>query len=667
MAGILQRAMGRIGLGGSVRQRTMGRVGRSGSVRIAVAMAFLLSAIAGQAQTRVRTLRVGGSESSWRLGGGGTDPLLVGGTLFSSKLDTTNTPEDAVDFRHRLGWISPLAFDAEVNVASRVLEGGGSITAPNAVEEKKVVRAQLAETVNGNHDIAFERKPTQVVPLNPQGIWVILDFGTPIGVNRVRFYPRNTVVETPRAPFHNDFLRAYELFINPTQTSAQRSPDILVARDTANEGPVVDIEVPQQYTRLVKLKSLTQVPWEIDEIEVYASGFLQRATYVSDLIDLGDRATLGPIRWREIAIGRDIRSSASVRVRTGTDDTPLIFEERVLDSVGVWLGETEIVDQDTWVGLSRRQRGVIVDDEDNWSPWKAAETGRLITAPGQRRYLQFQIDIEGGLFDTRQVNWVEFDYLRPPLGDTLRAEVFPRRVDAEKRATFRYAILLRSDGPIRGYDRLEIDANAVVEDIRGMTVDGDPVPFDIDYVRRDGFAITFEPITRDSTVLEFTFDIPVFRFGTTFSARAYHTPSGTVPQRLEPGDASDFGPGDFAELSDLTVVIPREQVGKLIGEIVVDSKIMTPNGDLENDEFEVFFNLLQLTKPTPVTMEIYDLSGRRLHTVFDEKKIIGPSTHTWDAVLSNGSLVPPGHYLWLLRVRADAFEERHVGVLGVAY
>ena len=55
-------------------------------------------------------------------------------------------------------------------------------------------------------------------------------------------------------------------------------------------------------------------------------------------------------------------------MRTGTDDTPLIFEERVLDSVGVWLGETEIVDQDTWVGLSRRQRGVIVDDEDIVAP-----------------------------------------------------------------------------------------------------------------------------------------------------------------------------------------------------------------------------------------------------------------------------------------------------------
>ncbi len=619
------------------------------------------------AEAQVQTLRVGGTEASWRTGGGGTDPLQLNGTLFSPKLDTTNTPEDAVDFLFRRGWISPVAFDQEVNVAHRVLAEAGSITSPNSVEEKKVVRAQLAEIVNGNHDVAFERKPTIVVPLNPQGIWVILDFATPIGVNRVRFYPRNTVVETPRTPFHNDFLRGYELFVNPALTSSQRSPDILVARNSANENPIVDIDIPQQYTRLIKLKSLTQVPWEIDEIEVYASGFLQRATYLSDLIDLGDRATLGPIRWREVAIGREIRSAATVRVRTGTDDTPLIFEARILDSVGVWSGDTQIIDEPAWVDLNRRQRGLIYDDADNWSPWKAAEDGELITAPGQRRYLQFQIDIEGALFDTRQMNWVEFDYLQPPLGDTLRAEVFPRRVSAEERVTFRYAVLLRADGAVRGYDRLEIDANAIVEDIREMTVNGAAVPFDIDYVRRDGFAVSFAPVTRDSTVLEFTFDIPVFRFGTTFSARAYDTASGNVPQRLEPGDAADFGAGDFAELSDLSVVIPREQVGQLLGEIVLTSKIITPNGDDENDELEVFFNLLQLTKPTPVSMEIYDLSGRLLHTIFDEEKIIGPAAHTWDGRGDDGRLLPPGHYLWLLRVRADAFEERHTGVLGVAY
>ena len=634
---------------------------------LAVVLAGLVLLSASVHAQPMSTLRIGGTTASWQRGGDGVDPLLVAGTLYSPLLDTTNTPGDAIDFAHRPGWISPLYFEEKTNVSWRVLEGDGSIRAPNAVEEKKVVNAQLPEIVNGNHAVAFTRKPTKVVPLNPFGIWIILDFANPIGVHRVRFYPRNTVVESAQTPFHNDFLRGYELWINETQTSRQRAPDMLVARETSNEEAVVDLAVPVQYTRLVKLKSLSDAAWEIDEIEVYAQGYLQTATYLTDLLDLGDRATLGAARWREEVIGKDIRSSTSVRVRTGVDDTPLIYHRKILDSLGVWLGEVEEVEGQVYAGLDRRQRGVIEPDDEHWSPWKSLRSGELITAPGQRRYLQYQIDVEGQLFDTRQVNWLSFDYLQPPLADTLRAEVYPRRVRAEERATFRYGILLRAAGAIRGFDRLEVDANARIEDIRGLTVNGETVSYEIDYVRADGFALNLPLVKADSTVVEFTFDVPVFRFGTTFSGRAYHRASGRVPQRLEPGNAMDFGPGDHDQLSGLSVAIPREQVGQLVGEIAVLPPVFTPNGDLVNDQVEVFFNLLQLTKPTPVRLEIHDLSGRFLHCVFDEELTIGPSLHRWDGRLTSGALVPAGHYVWVLTVRADAFEERHVGVLGVVY
>jgi hypothetical protein len=167
-------------------------------ILLLLALAACMGVDSIHAQSQVRTLRVGGSASSWRLGGNGTDPVLLGGSIFSPVLDTTNTPDNAVAFDFRPGWISPFSFEAQINIANRVLEEGGSITSPNSVEEKKVVRAQLKETVNGNHDIAFERKPTQILPLSPQGIWVILDFGTPIGVHRVRFYPRNTPRSLPQ-------------------------------------------------------------------------------------------------------------------------------------------------------------------------------------------------------------------------------------------------------------------------------------------------------------------------------------------------------------------------------------------------------------------------------------------------------------------------------------
>jgi hypothetical protein len=140
-----------------------------------------------------------------------------------------------------------------------------------------------------------------------------------------------------------------------------------------------------------------------------------------------------------------------------------------------------------------------------------------------------------------------------------------------------------------------------------------------------------------------------------------------VPQRLEPGQAADFGVDDPDEVSGLTVVIPKSQVGKLVGDIVFFSPVFTPNGDGVNDELRVFFNLLQLIEPAPVSLELFDLAGRRLHTLFEEKRGIGPAIYTWNGRLADGALVSPGNYVWVLRVRADAFEERHSGVIAVAY
>lgn len=625
---------------------------------------LLLAPLAG-AQP-IRSFQLGGTEAGWRQGGGGIDPLVLGGTLFAPELDTTNAPGKAVDFSSRPGWISPLRFDPEINVASRVLEEEGSVQAPNAVEEKKVVREQLRGIVNGDHRVAFERKPTKALPVNPLGIWVILDFARPIGVHRLRFYPRNSAVPAPGTPYQNDFLRGFEVWINDTLTTSQRSPDVLVLRRPNNEEPVVDLDVPPQYVRLVKLKSLTEVPWEIDELEVYATGYLPQATYLSDLLDLRDRAALGRVRWQEEVVGEAIRSALSVWVRTGADDSPLVFHRKVLDSLGVWLGKTEVVEGEEYAALDRREKGLVKEDAEHWSPWKAMENGQLVTAPGPRRYAQFRLDFRGQLSDTRQVRSLSFEYLQPPLADTLRAEVFPRLVQAEQRASFRYAVLLRRVGRARGYDRLEVDANAQVEEIRDLKLNGEPVPFQVEYARPDGFALRLPLVQQDSAVVEFSFDVPVFRFGTTFSGRAYNQRAGDLPQQLEPGNVGVLGLGDFAELSGLSVAIPREQVGKLIGEIATSGRVCTPNGDGINDRFEVFFNLLQLTKPTPVVLEFYDLGGRRVHALGEERSI-GPARYAWDGRLGDGRLVLPGHYLWVLRVEADAFEERHAGVLGVGY
>ena len=626
---------------------------------ILLASAAILSRDGSWAQP-VRTFVLGEGASSWSSGGNGLDPTI----LASGGVDTTNTPGDGIDFEHQPGWITPLLFDEEENVARRVLVTG-SISSPNA---RGFNQRQLEGIVNGSHLTAFERKPTLFDPLVVvRGIRVILDFGTAVGVHRIRFYPRNTVVATPSAPFQDDFLRSYELFLNASRPSTD-SPDVLVVRDTENEEAVVDLSVPAQYVRVLTLKSLANVPFEIDEIEVYGTGYLQQATYLSDLIDLGDRATVGPVRWVEKAVGREDLSQLSVRIRTGIDSTPILYRQIVRGGASTSQApELREITPLHYFALDRVDRAPLTEDTANWSPWFSVESGQLSRAPNPRRYLQLRLDFTGGLFVTRAADRVAFDFLQPPLADTLRAEIFPRLAEAEKPATFRYAVLLKRAGPIRGYDRLEVDTIVEADNIREVKLAGMPTDFSVDFIRPDAFGLSFPLIDADNAVLEFTFDLPIFRFGSTFSGRAYNSDFADVPQVLQPGNALVFGPGDADVKSSLSVEIPKSQIGKLVGEISSGPRVFTPNGDGINDSFDLAFNLLQLTDSVPVRLDLFDLAGRRIHTLFSQQRSIGPLAHQWDGCLANGILIPPGVYVWVLRVRADAFEERHSGTLAIVY
>lgn len=619
---------------------------------------------------RLRTFILGERTSTWRDGGGGIEPLTLPAGFARTHLDTGNVPAGDIEFDHKPGWMTPRFFDGETNIASLVLEEAGSVRAPNSSTTNfTLLRNQLRGMVNGDHDVAYERKPTVFNPVVPAfGIWLQLDFGLPVGVQRIRFYPRNTVVATPKKPFHNDFLRGYEVWVNERLTSrVAGAPDVLVTRVPENVEPVVDVAVNPQYVRLIKLRSLTQAQFEIDEIEVFGTGYMQQGVYYSDLIDLGSRATVGSVRWLTNTVGEPEFSKLAVRVRTGTDDTPILFRKRVIGgSQFETVEEIVEVTPEEYFELIASEKFPLDDDDIHWSQWLAAENGAPFTAPAPRRYIQFRFQFAGRLFETREVDRLFFQYLQPPVADVLRAEVFPRLAEPEKAATFRYAVRLRATGPVVGYDELEVDTIVPVTDIRGVRLNGEPLDFRVVFSRADAFRLAFPKIDTDDALLEFTFDLPVFRFGTTFSGRAFNSRFPTVPQRLEPGQATVFGPDDVDELSGLAVAIPKPRIGRLVGEIALTTRVLTPNGDGVNDELTVQFNLLQLVRSAPVALDIYDLSGRKVHRVALEERGLGPASFTWDG-RSGSSPVPPGNYIWVLRVMSDAFEERHMGVIAVAY
>lgn len=627
---------------------------------------------AAGAQAQLHTYVLGERAEPWSEGGGLVEPVRNTGTTFSARLDTGNVPKDDIEFVARPGWIGPRFFDGQTNIAGLVIDGPGRVRAPNSRNiPSALLKLQLEGIVNGDHDIAYERKPTTFQPEMPAfGIWIILDFGRQVGVNRLRFYPRNTVEATPQTPYEDDFLRGFELWINPEMTnSAEGLPDVLVARRPDNDDTVVEIDIDPRYVRLVKLRSLTETPFEIDELEVIGFGYMSRGTWISDLIDLGGRATVGPVRWRESVVGEEAFSNIQVRVRTGDDDTPLRFERRAAAEGPFdpdFLDVTE-VDAETYWSLDIAERGEVVDDVDHWSAWQTVDNRGLIGGRLPRQFVQFEVGFAGRISDTRQLDWLLFDYLQPPIADTLRAEVFPRRAPVEQRATFRYAVQLRRNGAILGFDELEVDTTVPVENIRDVTVNDVPVSFEVAYLRHDAFRLRLPLIDGDGDILEFAFDMPVFRFGTTFSGRVVNSRFARVPQRLEAGNAIDFGPGDLADLSNLFVAIPEERIGKLVGTIVLSSEVITPNGDGINDDVLVQFNLLQLVDVAPVRFEIFDLASRRVANVDLGERSLGPADFRWDGTGSDGRLLTPGTYVWRLLVAADAFDEEHLGILVIAY
>ena len=375
-----------------------------------------------------------------------------------------NAPGDLVefardDFPHS---ILPLRIAEGDNVAVGTIERGGDIDSPNVFDfsgtfkplDLKMMLKELLSDDPGGELLAFERKNQ-----NSLGILVLLNLGARFGVERIRIYPRNTVVSSPSTPFQNDYLRAYELFTNDgLNLTSEDTPiwDPLIA-ETDNQVAVIDVPLdPPRYVQHLRLRATSPIDFEIDEIEIFGKGFLSRAQYVSDIFDAGQPAVWGALRWVEEVLGDPRFSSAQIRTRTGTDTSPFVYTRRLrgkqdaddipfsLENPGEGMGLAEYrkfpqkAGQTPITDAAGREwmAGAVTDDLINWSPFStpypasaANGPGLPIVSPSPRRYMQFEVVFNSSdLEAARVIKSLNFDLLTPPFADALVGEVFPREV-----------------------------------------------------------------------------------------------------------------------------------------------------------------------------------------------------------------------------------------------
>jgi len=642
-----------------------------------------LSLMLGLPVWAVEIYTIGEAERAWNASGTTPGGVIAFVNSLEDVRDADGTRIFPAQYDSLQNWIMPLRLTPTFNISRDVLARGGGIDVPNLSSSDKDPE-QLEGMLNGDHKIAFDRKFVAGRIVRNNGIIIRIDLGARFGMNRIVFYPRMT----DQFPFADAFLRGYELFLNDGRlqnlfASGQPIFTSPVLREPDNRQDRVDVEIDPQFVRYLELKSISTLGFEIDEIEIYGRGFVPTASYVSNVLDLGEEVVWGKIDWTELITGSAEASRLEVRVRSGQDDTPDIYYRTV--SVE---GRTEFVttDRDGDLltqavyenDLLENERGPIRGDAANWSQWQLIGNGDDLNLPAPRRYFQFSIDFANTDLDaSRAVADLGFQFDRPPV-DRIVAEIAPPLTEVGEQTTFTYVARIDNDTNRPGFERFEVETPARVAaihsveilDAEGASIDrveftdgqvGDQIgEFSIEAVEDDHFTLGIPRMNADGSLLKIVFDTAVFRYGTRFQGRAFADAETLIPLQSEGGDATP-------ELITDELLVRVSVGSRVTGPLDIHPAVFTPNGDGTNDDAEISYTVLHLLEPSPAAVDIYDLSGRVVRQLSSTSVQNGRIPLRWDGRDDAGKLLPPGIYLVQVEIRSDSSTEHRIGSVTLVY
>ena len=568
------------------------------------------------------------------------------------------------------------------------------------------------------------------------GRYFTFDLGVAVPANRVVFGPPQTGLDVYGNPHVENPMKGYQFSAareQPEWYGKERYPygaqwheiyafeDLLIHQDENLES-IVELDFPTQYIRFFRLMNIVDVPYEIAEIQIHGDGFVSKAIYTSKIIDLGDVANLGTIHWDAATLRKnqegtleaapDAKVRVSVETRGGADETPMIYYEYTQTH------RLRVVDQATWERLRPytpgglilpRMQGPVAYDEAHWSHWSLPYTasGTRVEASGLKRYVQFRITIETDSYiETARMDSLWFSYSSPSLAGSVIGEVAllddPDPVDGTPTVVVGEPVVFSYDLSARftssrqvGFDSLVVDVPskarfkalqigdegglipvASEEAMFGPSVYRDLVTGDSIFVKEDAsdqLALYFPKRSfrlGSWTRLRLVFETALLAYGAQFTASVYQSGTEEFSQPVEPGDAN-------AEVATNHLKVIAHEMSRevIIYDAQVLPEIMTPNGDGVNDEAMFSYHLLRIVDPVRVCIQIYDLLGRRIKTVYEGSETQGVYHEEsgpyrgkiWDGSGDDGTKVPPGVYLWRIRVETDAGTSAESGTLSVVY
>ncbi|MBT6145161.1 MAG: hypothetical protein HN712_19375 [Gemmatimonadetes bacterium] len=592
------------------------------------------------------------------------------------------------------GQITGKAFGFQAGVDPRFWHGGYSREEGTIIDGDPETAISLRQLIGEGPVDVFN----QILSLQEE-VWTF-DFVLDVPVNRIVFFPRQSGIDKRGIPNKQGSPQAYRLSIQTevegflleeTESIPKRTLEVVVDETESNTTSKVDVSFELQPARYVRLDlSLAEQFYSMAEFEVYGEGVPTKVSYVSTAIPLDEPVNFGEITYSFRPLRRDKQTDTLIdeeegparlilETRSGTDDTPQAFF--VVDD----FGRDKEVTETQWrrASLPRResltvrypnQRSVVLDDKTNWSSWSSPyrSSGRLNRSPDGRQFLQFRAtfltdDVQSiGRLDSLQfevspllassvvgeISLADTDLLDPT------AEVRPAEFPVGDRRQMHFDVAADFSRDSQGFDavRLTVPFDARFEGLR--MGDGDLVSvvpdsvWPADGVAADGelyISFASNRVSRsNNTPVRIDLEASLYTSSTIFAGEVIDSGSENLPQSVNGGNArDDVGTNSLQ-------VFSSDARSTVLDGVRLMQPVLTPNGDLVNDEIDIEFSVLFVDE-AKVSVKVYDVAGRLIRSLSAANRGRSAQQVSWDGLDDDQNLVPPG--LYLLRIEVDTQKE----------
>ena len=572
--------------------------------------------------------------------------------------------------------LTPVRLDPNVNIAPGILERGGHVRFYDPLDGWEEDHWTLGSSLmDGDYATAFKgnRDLTPFSSEDPfsRAIWI--DFADLFPIRRVVFQPRPEFLK--RRFVRDFFIGTNDGDIRKRGTRAYkhigRSQVIdfdAVYNITGNRDPIVDLELPDVPIAEMLFES-PKGDWEIAEFEIYGDGFVSRAGYLSNVLDLGGRSILGDLSWSG---SEDPGAAVELSMRTGDDEDPNAYWRRTFrgNERTRFDQDGSLLDRRSYSRLEGGEKAGIKPDRENWGFWRGPfdfDAGRSGDVDGwPRRFLQIKADF----ISTRGSSGAALDYLQfevsaPPSASEVVAEVSPNEVRLGEATSFTYKLLPRIQGDDLGFDSIQIYTPAYPANVDGVRIGQavlSPGEFSVTPWDGESFSVHIPRVDLETSgeLIEVVFRSEVFQVGTVFTGRIYDSERPLeVRQRITAGDADPLVEGNTLSVN------PAVEGTRTIRSFEVTA--FTPNADGINDLLTVEYDLVNLVGGAPVSLAVFDLAGTRVADIAVDAGTSGRFSATWDGRDEQARLLSPGLYLLRLEVEADEQPDAEVAALALVY